>query len=179
MHAAGALERGGWAADARELAERALAMPRPRPGVRTETAKLLARQGNVERAGTLLREVGAELADRPWERATIGQTLLELSIATGDARGVEDALSMIGGAADARPDSGVLRHDYAVALLIAQRPEDAAVELVRAAELADRNAEIAARAAQVLEALGRTEEAARWGAEAARRAGGGGAPQGP
>ncbi len=174
IHAAGALERGGWTADARDVVDRVLARKNLRPGVRSEAAMALARRGEVERGAEMLREVGAELAGRPWEQASIGQNLLQLGLATGNARAVEDALGIVKAAADARPGSGTLRHDYGAALLIAQRPAEAVEELIRAAELSDRNAELARRSAQVLEALGRADEAAVWREEAARREGGAG-----
>ncbi len=170
VHAAGALERGGWTADARDLVERALAMPGVRPGVRSEAALAIARAGDVERAARMLAEVGGELDDRPWEQSAIGQRLLEVGLATGNAKAIEDGVALVGRAADARPESGTLRHDYGAALLAANRAEEGAAALVRAAELSDRNAEVAARAAQVLQALGRAGEAAEWREEAQRRA---------
>ncbi|MEZ6241698.1 MAG: 4Fe-4S binding protein [Phycisphaerales bacterium] len=168
-HAAGVLDRGGWRGDARDMLDRALSREDANVGVKNGAAGMYAQWGQFDKAAELLEKLAAELDDSPWEKSAIGQRLLELSQYANDPKLVGEAVRILKEAADARPDSPTLRHDYAAGLFATGRVEEGVAELTKAAELGDRNAELARRAAQVYEALGQADQASKWSAEATRR----------
>jgi hypothetical protein len=132
---------------------------------------MLAGLGRARRGAEVMGEAAEVDGLSVWDRIQVGRTVLSAGLAGGDDGLIESGLGCFERAAADAPGSATVLHDAGQANLAAGRTE-AGIELLRrAAELGEDNAALAGVLADVLEMAG-DGEAARWRAEAARRAAG-------
>ncbi|USN99369.1 MAG: hypothetical protein H6810_01445 [Phycisphaeraceae bacterium] len=174
-------------ADAKALADRAVgAEGAARPGTEFEIGKLLLAHGEAERGVSMMLDAAERLGRDPWQRSGVAFALVSTGIQARDQQLVnadeastliDKGLSMFGELVAEYPDEPVFHHDYAGWLFHAGRRDEAAVQIVAAANAAPTSVILADRASQLLASVGRNEDAAKWKAEAeARKAGNTAAP---
>jgi tetratricopeptide (TPR) repeat protein/Fe-S-cluster-containing hydrogenase component 2 len=117
----------------------------------------------------LIQESSKAFTDSAWELDPVGMQLLRMGTEWRRSDLVQEAVGLVERARDAEPEASAIRHDLAVAYYTAGRSDDAVKEMRKAAELAPTNAYLARRHADLLDSLGKVQEAAFWYAEAKRR----------
>lgn len=127
--------------------------------------------GRPAEAKALLSEAADAVGPAPWVLSEIAGLLYGYAGQTQDAQAAQLALDLLRRARDLRPDAAVIRSDLATAYFALGMTGDAATELTAAAEMAPANVVLAQRCAELFRAMGRSDEAAKWEAEAAKRAG--------
>jgi len=126
--------------------------------------------GRAGKAKELLAEAAASAGPAPWALSEIAGVLMGYSNQSGDAQAAQLAVDLLLRARDIRPDATPIRVDLAGALFAIGRTDEAVAQMEAAAEMSRANVVIPAIHAGLLRQVGRAEEAARWEAEAARRA---------
>lgn len=150
---------------------RALGPHLARISTMTNAATLNLQLGRVDEAKKLLMEAADMAGPAPWTLSGIAGTLYGYASQAGDAQAAELALELLRRARDVRPESPVIRADLASVNFALGRNEDALAEMEAAVQRSAANAVLPARLGELLRALGRAEDAAKWEAESARRAG--------
>lgn len=180
--AAGLIQQLGGAQRAAEQAMRGVEAARSR-GRHSGQAQAFFSAGMLElQAGrneqglALLREAVAAVGGgggggggSPWDLASIGVGLANAGMESSSADLLALGVSTLEQARDAAPSAPTIRHDLAVALYAAHRPDEAVKELRRAAELAGRSDFLAQRLAELLRERGQLDESDKWFRESQRR----------
>ncbi len=140
-----------------------------------EQSMLMARAANatlrpdsMEQGRELLRQAVAN-TDDPFEAFTIARGMAAGGASLGAPDMLDEGLELIEGIIEAHPEHAIIRADLGDIYSQLGRWESARTHLVKAAELSASNPVLAQRAADMLEAMGRTDEARTWTAEAQRR----------
>ncbi len=123
-----------------------------------------------DRGVQLITEALAFIRDHPWDLAKLGAGLVSTGMQRQDAALIEEGARILRLARDAEPAAPTIRHDLAIALYASGKRADALPEMLAAAELAPKSALLAQRYAELLREQGRADDAARWFAEAQKRA---------
>jgi len=121
-------------------------------------------------AKALLSEAADIAGPAPWVLSEIAGILFSYANQAQDAQAAQLALDLLRRARDLRPHSPIIRSDLAQVYFALGMNDDAAAEMLAAAQTTRSNVAIAQQCAQLFRALGRDDEAAKWDAEAARRA---------
>ncbi len=162
-------------AAADEMAEQGLARARTigphlmRNSTYTRAAVFKLQRGQSADAKNVLSEAADAAGPAPWVLAEIGGLLYSYAGQARDSQAVMLSIDLLRRARDLRPDSPVIRVDLATVYFAIGMNEDAAAEIVAAAELGPENPVLARRCAELFGALGDAEKAAQWEAEAKRR----------
>jgi polyferredoxin len=154
-------------------AERALTMPGiDRPLVKARAAGVLLSPDTIERGRLMLREAAEAAADtgNPFDVFTIARGMAFAGGGLNAPEMLEEGILLIEELADAHPELPIISYDLSVLLYQIGRREEGVARLVQAAELDQRNVLLAQRAADLNQAVGNMDAAARWQAEAERRA---------
>jgi tetratricopeptide (TPR) repeat protein len=140
-----------------------------------EQSMLMARAANatlrpdsMEMGRELLRQAVAN-TDDPFEAFTIARGMAAGGASLGAPDMLDEGLELIEGIIEAHPEHAIIRADLGDIYSQLGRWESARTHLVKAAELSASNPVLAQRAADMLEAMGRTDEARTWTEEAQRR----------
>jgi tetratricopeptide (TPR) repeat protein len=140
-----------------------------------EQSMLMARAANatlrpdsMEMGRELLRQAVAN-TDDPFEAFTIARGMAAGGASLGSPDMLDEGLELIEGIIEAHPEHAIIRADLGDIYSQLGRWESARTHLVKAAELSADNPVLAQRAADMLEAMGRTDEARTWTDEAQRR----------
>lgn len=185
VSAAGVLLQAGDADAAAEKTARAVDRARAlgphtaRIPTMSNAAGVYLQLGRVADAKALIMEAADMAGPAPWAHAGMAGMLYGYATQTGDAQAAELALDLLRRARDERPDAPIIRSDLAMVNFALGRNDDALAEMRVAVERSEANPVLPARLAELLRALGRSDEAARWEAESARRAAAAGRPAGP
>lgn len=156
--------------DARALADRAArARGSSRPGVRFELGSLLAALGEVDRGSEMMLEAVDGLRHAPWQLVGIGSALTQMGLESDLPVLRDRGIEILEGLVRDHPSEPIFHHDLAGWLFSTGQADRAAEHIVTAAKLGVGNAILADRAAQLLEATGRREEAGRWRDESVAR----------
>ncbi len=156
-----------------ERADRWIEKGRPlaahRPGPALGLGRQLLYAGKID-AGM---QVLAGAADHPdlsvWDRFSFGSTLVRDGAGLAIPALTELGIQTMRASLDEAPDSVILRHDFAQALLATGQPDDALARLIELANEVPSNPALAQRVAEALTQLGRPDEAAPWAEEARDR----------
>jgi tetratricopeptide (TPR) repeat protein len=174
MSAARIAAGAGRIEDARALVDRALdAKGGGRPGARFDAGRFYLSLGDAERGRRLMIDAADDLAFDRWQLLGVASALVRAgaSASPPDETLQRAGLDRLRSLVDEYPDVPILRHDLAGWLFTAGDRDEAAEEIIRAAELGASNPVLAERAAQLLQAAGRTEEASAWQQRARERSG--------
>ena len=140
-----------------------------------EQSMLMARAANatlrpdsMEMGRELLRQAVAN-TDDPFEAFTIARGMAAGGASLGAPDMLDEGLELIERIIEAHPEHAIIRADLGDIYSQLGRWESARTHLVKAAELSASNPVLAQRAADMLEAMGRTDEARTWTEEAQRR----------
>jgi tetratricopeptide (TPR) repeat protein len=118
---------------------------------------------------SLLRQGTSAFAGSGWELASVGTQLRQMGSSTRRADLLNEAVVQLERARDVEPQAPSIRHDLAVAYYTAGKNEEAVRELREAAKMAPSNAFLAQRLGELLDQLGKVQEAAHWFGEAKLR----------
>ncbi len=153
----------GLLAEAKSLADRAVsARGAKRPGTMFEIGKLLLAHGETGRAIPLLLDAAEKYEHDPWQRLGVAFALTQIGLEKKQEPLTERGLSMFAALVERYPDEPVFHHDYAGWLFQAGKKDEAAAQIIAAAELAPGSVILAERASQLLGLIGRKEEAEHW-----------------
>lgn len=149
--------------DARRMIDRALeSRGATQPGIRFEIGRVLHDTGDPERGLQLMNEAAGDLDHDAWQSMGVLGALAQLALTSQDPTSIEAIITKIESIVAKHPGEPVFRHDLAGYLYAIERGAEAADEIIAAAELGEHNALLADRAGQLLQGLGRSEEAQVW-----------------
>ncbi len=168
----------GRLAEAKSLVDRAVdASGARRPSTKFEIGKLLLAHGEADRAVPLMLDAAGSYGHDPWQRLGVAFALTQIGFDAEQDRLRDRGLEMFAELVREEPDEPIFRHDYAGWLFRAGRKDEAAEQIIRAAELAPASVILAERAAQLLRLAGLEDEAVRWdGIAESRKASSGNGP---
>ncbi|MBZ0171254.1 MAG: hypothetical protein K8E66_02640, partial [Phycisphaerales bacterium] len=153
----------GKIADAKALAERSAdARGADRPGVRFEIGKLLLAHGEIDRGTEMMLDAADRLGHDRWQRLGVAFALTQIGHDAKQPALTEQGLAVFGDLVGEHPDEPIFRHDFAGWLFTAGRRDEAVEQIVAAAEIAKDSDLLADRAAQLLDLVGRGDEANMW-----------------
>ncbi len=125
--------------------------------------------GRAAEAKALLSEAADSAGPAPWVQSELAGILYSYAGQAQDAQAAQLALDLLRRARDARPESSVIRSDLATVYFGLGMNDEAIAEALAAAQFAPANPAVARNCAALFRALGRSDDAAKWDAEAARR----------
>lgn len=170
MSAARIAAAQGRLVDARTLIERALESDGgKRPGARFDAGRFYLSIGETEKGRELMISAADDLAGDPWQLLGVASALVQAGMEPADPALQKAGLDRLRGLVNEFPDEPIFHHDLAGWLFSTGHPAEAADQMVIAAQLGTTSAILAQRAAQLLQANGKTEQAAEWNETARTR----------
>ncbi len=170
LNAANIFAATGRPDDARRMVEEARdAHQGSLPGIRFQIGRLLYSLGDADKGLRDMNAAIAELDHDPWQHFSALTALAGLASETQNAELLRTNVTMLEQLVATHPGEPIFHHDLSGFLFNLERDDDAMREITTAADLAEHNAFIAERAAQVLARLGKPDEAQQWAERAAER----------
>jgi tetratricopeptide (TPR) repeat protein len=133
-------------------------------------AMLEFQMGRADQAKAILSEAADAAGPAPWVLSEIAGVLYGYAQQARDAQAAQLSLDLLGRARAIRPDSVVINMDVASVAFALGNNELAASAMIAAATNSTTNPIPAKQCAELMRAIGREADAAKWEAEAAKRA---------
>ncbi len=159
--AASALLRGGASEEARQIADGIVVEDVTSSGTLLSLGMLRFQFGELEAGLGVLERAGEAAKDEPWDLFSVGGSLFQAGLSLNQKDALEKGLGMMRRASEVLGWSSTIQHDLALALFRANQPEEGLVKLQRAAELSG-DAGTLRQLAEVLDQMGRSDEAQQW-----------------